>query len=233
MTPWQIALERQLSGADAPGVLTLGAIARAAEIHRGSPIANSSLQHWIKGAAERGRLQRVYKGLYLNAFRSPPGRLLEAAPHLRRDAVISLHSALAEAGAINNPPRVVTAVVPIDAGAPPPSLGTVRTPKGIFSFRGLPRRVLEAGKIEDRLDTVRHQDVPCATPEKALLDWLYLAASPRSDLTVPARHDIDVGALDKKRLQRLAEAASTRVLLEAWLAPTPKKKTATERRRTR
>jgi hypothetical protein len=48
----------------------------------------------------RDGLAPVVRGLYLNRFTSPAGRLADAVPHLRRDAVVSLHSALDEAGAV-------------------------------------------------------------------------------------------------------------------------------------
>ncbi len=219
MKSWQIALQRQLGAPDAPGALTLGALARASEQHRASSIEDSSLHHWIKSMVVADRLRRVQRGLYLYGLRSPPGRPAVAAAHLRRDAVVSLHTALAEAGVLNNPPTVVTSVVPIDAGAPPPKLGKIRTQVGIFLFRGLPRRLLEAGDIADRLDLTGHQDFPCASAEKALLDWLYLANSPRSNLAASARQDIDVRDMDRRKLRRLARAMEMGDLLDAWLAP--------------
>lgn len=59
----------------------------------------------------------MVRGLYLNRFTSPPGRLADAVPHVRRDAIVSfsLHTALDEAGAYNNPPHGVTAFVPLDS----------------------------------------------------------------------------------------------------------------------
>jgi hypothetical protein len=219
MKAWQIALERQLSAAEAPGVLTLGALARAAAMNRGAPVEDSSLHHWIKSAIATDRLRRVQRGLYLNGFRSPPGRAAEAAGHLRRDAIVSLHTALADAGVLNNPPTIITAVVPIDKRASAPTLGTVRTEVGIFSFRGLPRRLLEAGDAGDRLDLTGHPNFPCASAEKALLDWLYLAASPRSNLAAPARHDVDVDAMDTRKLRRLARTMNLHAILDSWLLP--------------
>lgn len=144
---------------------------------------------------------------------------MEAAAHLRRDAVVSLQTAMAEAGVLNNPPTIITAVVPIDTSTSPPKLGSIQTQVGIFSFRGLPRRLLEAGEVEDRLDLTGHQDFPCASAEKALLDWLYLAGSPRSNLAAPTRHDIDVDDMDTKKLRRLARAIGLSEALDTWLMP--------------
>lgn len=217
MKSWQIELERQLGSPDAPGVITAASLARAAQL-RPSAVPTRTVQHWIRQACTRGRLRRVHKGLYINAFRSPPGRAAEAAAHLRRDAVVSLQSALSEAGILNNPPAIITAVVPIDTDGPLPSLGLVRTAVGNFSFRGLPRRIFEAGDVADRLDLLGHPHFPCASAEKALLDWLYLAASPRSTLGAPASHDVDINALDAPKLRRLARAMSLTSLIDDWIS---------------
>ncbi len=221
MKMWQLDLERQLGAPESPGVLTVASLARAASQSRPSAIPARTLQYWIRQACARGRLRRINKGLYLNGFRSPPGRAAEAAAHLRRDAVVSLQSALAEAGVLNNPPTMVIAVVPIVTDGPLPSLGVLRTEIGDFLFRGLPLRILDAGDAADRLDLLGHPHFPCASGEKALLDWLYLAASPRSNLASPARHDIDVESLDQRKLRRLAIAMHLQQGLDAWLSAIP------------
>jgi hypothetical protein len=90
-------------------------------------------------------------------------------------AVVSLNSALDEAGIYNNPPTGVTAVVPLDTGPVRPRVGIIETAQGNVFIRAMPRRMLEAGSIEDRLDLERSLMHPQASAEKALLDWLYLA----------------------------------------------------------
>lgn len=216
MTPWKQALEKQLSAVGAPAALTLTAIARCAQSARGEPVPKQTLHQWINDAATRGRLQVVTRGLYLNRFTSPPGRLADAVPFLRRDAVVSLQSALDEAGAYNNPPAGVTAVVPLDSGSVRPRVGRIETANGSVFIRAMPRRLLEAGAIEDRLDPDRSLTHPQASAEKALLDWLYLAQSPRSTLTAPALHDLELDALDNAKLARLAKAMRLEATMHAW-----------------
>ncbi|HVC37319.1 MAG TPA: hypothetical protein VNF46_02845 [Gammaproteobacteria bacterium] len=218
MKPWQIKFETHLAQAGAPAVLSRDLLARMARSARGNlPVAGSSLSHWLKSAEARGRLQRVQRGLYLNGLRAPPGQLADATGWLRTDAVVSLNTVLGEAGVLNNPARVVTAVVPVDAGAPPPQLGRKHTVAGTFHFFGLPRRILEAGAARDRLQTDGGVEHARATPEKALLDWLYLAASPRSHRTWPVRGDMDLDLLDNKRLRKLARASGLDKALDDWL----------------
>lgn len=218
MIPWKQALERQLSEPGAPAAVTLGALSRAAAIARGTEVPDRTLHAWITDAIARKRLAAVVRGLYLNRFTSPPGNLADAVPHVRRDAVVSLHTALDEAGAYNNPPHGVTAVVPLDTGPTRPRVGKVATAQGLVYVRAIPRRILEAGAVEDRLDLDRGVAHPRATPEKALLDWLYLAKSPRSTLSPPSPQDVEIGELDKARLRRLAKAMGLERTLMQWRA---------------
>jgi hypothetical protein len=219
MKPWQAHLEKLLSARDAPPVLTRDLLSRFARSARGGTVlADSSLTHWLKTVIVRGKLRAVQRGVYLNQFRPVAGTLADAAPLLRADAVVSLNTVLGDAGVLNNPSHTVTVVVPIDAGAPPPKLGAQQTQAGNLRFFGLPRRILEAGAADARLASEVHFEHPRATPEKALIDWLYLANSPRSKRTQPPRGDIDLALLNKARLARLAKAAKMEQVLKTWQA---------------
>jgi hypothetical protein len=219
MKIWQIRFEAALGAPDAPPVLTRDLLARMARSARdGVPLAPSSLSHWLAGARERARLNPVVQGLYLNHFRARPGTLADAAAALRLDAIVSLNSVLGDEGILNNPSHILTAVVPIDVGAPAPKLGRQVTATGTLHFFGVPRRILEAGEPPDRLASADH---PRATPEKALVDWLYLAASPRSLRTAPPWSDLDLSRLDRSRLLRLAKAAGIALPPPATLARPP------------
>lgn len=221
MKNWQEKFENEVRKHDAPSVFTRDLISRFARTARNQygeqGVPASSLSHWIKRMTERGKLQLVQRGIYLNRMRSNPGVLADAIPLLQRDAVVSLNTVLGEVGVLNNPSRVITAVVPIDLAAPPPSrLGRRQTQAGIVHFYGMPRSILEAGSAEDRLESMDAFDHPRATPEKALIDWLYLGASPRSRRTPPPRSDIDLDMLNGKRLRRLAKAASLEQQLNSF-----------------
>ncbi|MGA9855688.1 MAG: hypothetical protein WBR29_10470 [Gammaproteobacteria bacterium] len=218
MKPWQMRLEETLRTADAPAVLSRDLLTRMARTAReGEPAPTSSLTHWLKGARITGNLAPVVQGLYLNQYRKNPVLLADAAHALVADAVISLNTVLGDSGVLNNQSRVVTAIVPIDRAAPPPKLGRRATQAGIIQFFGLPRRILEAGRPDDRLESTMQRDHVRATPEKALLDWLYLANSPRSRRTLPPKGDMDIDLLDRARLKRLAAAMELSDALSMWL----------------
>ena len=218
MKIWQLRLEDALSAVDASPVLTRDLIARYASSAREKhAIAESTLTWWIQRAVRNGRLAPVQRGLYLNRFRAKPVQLADAVAWLHKDAVVSLTTVLGDAGVFNNPSNTITAVVPLDPGAPPPRLGRKRTAAGTFHFYGIPRRILEAGKADDRLESADQYEHPRATAEKALIDWLYLGQSPRSKRTLPPRGDIDLALLRLPRLRRLAAVAGLGIALENWL----------------
>jgi hypothetical protein len=120
---------------------------------------------------------------------------------------------LGDSGVWNNYTEWVTAVVPLSSRYATPSLGRVETGGGTFVFRGVPERVLETGAEVDRL--VAGVDYRRATPEAALLHWLYLSDSPRSRMSTPPM-DLDLGELDSKRLKRLAKGMHLDANLTIW-----------------
>ena len=210
---WTTRLELALADPAALRVLDKTSIVRLARDAR-SDASEATVERWIQEAVSVNRLQRVVRGLYLNRLISPPAQLGEAAVWLRPGAVISLQTVLGDAGVWNNFTDWVTAVVPLSRRYTIPSLGRVETSAGIFVFRGLPETVLEAGREEDRLAsglTYRR-----ATPEAALLHWLYLSNSPRSRMSEPPR-DMDLTVLNSRRLERLARAMQLSGVLEGWL----------------
>jgi hypothetical protein len=193
-------------------VLDTASIMQAAKNVR-RDISRPSVERWIQDAVAANRLQRVVRGLFLNLLIAPPAQLCEAAVWLRPGAVISLHTVLGDAGVWNNYTPWVTAIVPLSSRYTTPSLGQIETQGGTFLFRGLPERVLEAGAERDRL--VAGIDYRRATPEAALLHWLYLSHSPRSRMSTPPL-DLDLGALDSKRLKRLANGMRLDANLTIW-----------------
>lgn len=144
---------------------------------------------------------------------TPLVALCEAASRLRADAVVSLQQVLGEVGPLLIDSAVVTAIVPFSPDRPVPSLGTLHTQGGDFHFRGMPASILDAGRESDRLVEA---DYLRATPEAALLHWLYLSRSPRSTLTAPPM-EIAIGELSAARLSRLSKAMNLEKPLEQWL----------------
>jgi hypothetical protein len=210
---WTTRLELALAEPAALRVLDKTSIVRVAEGVR-SAVSEATVERWIQEVVSANRLQRVVRGLYLNRLINPPAQLCEAAVWLRPGAVISLQTVLGDAGVWNNFTDWVTAVVPLSRRYTTPSLGRLETSAGTFVFRGLPEGVLEAGPSGDRL--VGDATYRRATPEGALLHWLYLSNSPRSGMSAPP-FDFDLGALNVRKLMRLSQAMRLSEPLERWL----------------
>ena len=204
-----------LLGVDAPRVMTVPMLAAALSSGRALP-ARGTLFNWLRAQRENGVLRQVTRGLYLNQLAQPTPQAAEAASYVRSEAVVSLQLVLGEAGVANNYSDIVTCVVPIRAGVAPSSRA-VQAADSEFRFHAMPIHLLDerAGALEDRLDL--DVNYPRATPEKALLDWIYLGASPRTKLAGPAL-DMELGKLNLPRLRRLAKAMGLETALADWLA---------------
>jgi hypothetical protein len=209
---WSTGLEVELSTPQALRVLDKASIARLAQ-GQSPGLSNPSIDRWIRESTTVGRLQRVVRGLYLNRLTHPVAQPCEAAVWLRSGAIISLQTVLGDAGVWNNYTDWITAVTPLSKRYSTPSLGRTETDAGIFVFHGIPERVLEQGAEKDRL--APHLPYRRATPEAALLHWLYLARSPRSRMSPPPQ-DLDFSALHARRLNRLARAMQLGDALHEW-----------------
>jgi hypothetical protein len=181
---------------------------------RRKPPARNTLFRWVRDQVASGVLRPVTRGLYLNQLAAPKPLAAEAAGFIRTGAIVSLQTVLGEAGISNNFPDVVTSVIPHERGRVP-SVRPVKAADIEFRFHAMPARLLDAqaGELEDRMDL----DVKYAraTPEKALLDWLYLGVSPYSKITTPPL-DLEIERLDASRLRRLARSMDLAEELKNW-----------------
>lgn len=128
------------------------------------------LSRWVKD----GRLIRLRRGLYALA---PVWRRMEPHPflvanRLQRGSYVSAQSALAFHGMIPEHVPVVTSVGP---GRPE----TVRNPLGSFQFNHLARQLLFG---YSQIEVASKQLAFVASPEKALLDLIYLTAGSDSEM---------------------------------------------------
>jgi hypothetical protein len=188
----------------------------AAFADRRKKAARNTVFKWIRDQTEAGVLRPVTRGLYLNQLARPQPAAAEAAGFVRSGAIVSLQTVLGDAGVTNSYADIVTSVLPARGRVAQSSRSVVAS--GIeYRFHAVPARLLdeEAGDLEDRVDL--NVLYPRATPEKALLDWIYLGESPRTKLAPPPL-DIDVEPLDKHRLKRLANQMKLSKQLGGYLA---------------
>jgi hypothetical protein len=188
----------------------------AAFADRRKKAARNTVFKWIRDQTDAGVLRPVTRGLYLNQLARPQPTAAEAASFIRSGAIVSLQTVLGDAGITNSYSDIVTSVLPVRGRVAQSSRSVVAN--GIeYRFHAMPARLLndEAGNLDDRMDL--EVLYARATPEKALLDWLYLGASPRTKLAPPPL-DVDLGLLDRRRLKRLAERMKSSKQLEEYLA---------------
>jgi hypothetical protein len=210
---WKFALLGALASRSAPRVLTAASFHALAQTIR--PQVNRATSRELVGHFLRaGVLRRVTSGTYLNRRALPPAELYEAAPIIRKGAVLSLHSVLGEAGVLNNPSRIITCILPTSKILLP-RLGELETEAGIFRFYGLTERFFPKTSEDER--EMLQPGRPCAVfrPEVALLQWLHLASLKRSSLSdLPL--DLDLELLDLDLVVRLGERLRVLPLWQAW-----------------
>ena len=206
MNDWMMELDHELSGLKADGVLTSKMIWREADYIKPG-ISRPTVQRWISKATKARKLQQVSRGIYLNNQALPRPDVAEAAQFLRPGSIVSMHTVLSDVGALNNPYPIVTAILPLDRFTSP-RLGEMDTGNMRYRFFGMPVSVLNAGDEDDRLDICFRY--PRSTPERALLDWIYFARSPKSKMVAPPM-DIDLEWLNKRRFNRLLRAMEHKV----------------------
>lgn len=132
---------------------------------------------------------RIKRGVWVNKLAASLNPY-EAVPYLRAPwpAYVSLHSALADYGVVEEIPHVVYAVTP----TMPKRYSTAI---GQFRFHHLPERLIWGFEVR----RTGAGSYPMAEREKAFLDLIYLALTPRSPLRAPHKRGRS-WELDKVRL---------------------------------
>lgn len=214
-TEWRYALLGALEAPYAPRVCSHDDLTQL--VRQVRPRATErTIRLAVSGLLQAGALTKVSQGIYLNRRCRPAAELAEAAQRIRRGAVVSLDSVLGECGFLNNPPAIVTAVVPKKPDHAP-NVGQVKTSGGqVFRFSALSCRFFPSSKDDERRMLQAGRHCPTAKPEVAVLHWLRLALSPRSPVRIPPQ-DVDFSVLDLDLLKELAWRWELSMALESWM----------------
>ena len=166
--------------------------------------AASATQALLRLAAQN-LIVRIKRGVWVNKLFSDLDPY-EAVPFLRAPwpAYVSLHSALADYGVVEEIPHLVYAVTSTMPRKYP-------TPIGEFRFHHLPKRLIWGYEIRQ----TGAGQYPVAEREKAFLDLVYLALTPRSPLRLPHKRERRWD-LDKVKLTVYARRFEYKPL-ESWL----------------
>lgn len=193
-------LVSELRKEKAPRILTVKSIMEYSKKQMGMNVPKITAQTSLIRLTNDKILTSPRRGLYLNTLAEPQPTIAELAPHLRDGAVISLQTVLGQAGVLNNPTPWVTCVVPRSRTT---NTGKMDVDGTVFSFSSMN----EAAMCEDlpHLALQPYAQTPTATPEKALLDWIYLAKHSRK-WSEPPRFDLDLDRLDHDAMETLSKA---------------------------
>lgn len=166
------------------------------------PFAVRLFQIWSK----TGELTPVRRGIFLNMRSPSTPNIAEAARHIRTGAIVSLQTVLGRSGVHNNPTPWITCVVPTTTAGRRGAAGEVVSQTGtLFSFSSISEALVpKPGDRWFRDSFQTYAKYPVATPEKALLDIIYLGSHSNSKVSLPAIVDIDWDEIDEDRMERLA-----------------------------
>lgn len=150
-------------------------------------------------------VSRIKKGVWVSKLATDLNPY-EAAPYLRAPwpVYVSLYSALADYGVVEEIPQVVYGV---SAALPK----RYRTSIGAFSIHHLPERLIWGYEVKRQ----GRSSYPVAEREKAFLDLAYLSLIPRSPLRSPRKRGRKWD-LDEGRLRRYARRFQFKPLMD-WL----------------
>ena len=160
------------------------------------------LSRWIKA----GKIYQLRRGLYSIAplyQRQQPHPFL-VANHLQKASYVSLQSALSFYGLI---PEVVNITTSVSTGRPE----RLDTPLGTFEFRHIKTELL----FGYRMTELGEQSALIATPEKALLDLIYLQPGGDSPAYLKELRLQNTEKLDKDLLRSQSEKFNTQKLQNA------------------
>jgi len=160
------------------------------------------LSRWIKA----GKIYQLRRGLYSIA---PPYQRQQPHPflvanHLQKASYVSLQSALSFYGLI---PEVVNITTSVSTGRPE----RLDTPLGTYEFRHIKTELL----FGYRMTELGEQSALIATPEKALLDLIYLQPGGDSPAYLKELRLQNTEKLDKDLLRKQSEQFNTPKLQNA------------------
>lgn len=159
-------------------------------------IVHLQLTRWVNS----GRIYQLRRGLYSIA---PPYQKKKPHPflianHLKRASYVSLQSALAFYSLI---PETVNTTTSVTTGRPE----RLETPLGLFEFRHIKIDLLFGYQMIE----LKSQDALVATPEKALLDLIYLQPGGESPDFIRELRLQNVDLLDLDLLKKQSEVFNT------------------------
>jgi predicted transcriptional regulator of viral defense system len=158
---------------------------------------------FLTRALQNGLVERIARGVYINAFLKNRPEVEEVACFLRTPSYISCEWALNLHGILLQSPLVCTLLTLSTAVG---SARNIQYSGVTIEFSHLAAHLFTGFEARDGFNL--------ALPEKALLDTIYLRK------TIPFRDELELASLDRRRLERLANPfpMQTRKVVREWLS---------------
>jgi predicted transcriptional regulator of viral defense system len=162
---------------------------------------SKQLSRWV----ESGKLIQIRRGLYAlsERYRKTEPHPFYIANQIRRASYVSLQSALEHYGLI---PEYVPTVTSVTTGRPQ----TFKTPLGNYIYRHIKKELFFDYTLEQ---LTAGQSVFIASPEKALLDLLYLTPKSGDTAYLEELRLQNMNNMDIKRFQKTARSTGSPKLI--------------------
>jgi hypothetical protein len=215
MSDWKREFTEFLSDFAAPRTLSFEELQKA--VQNCKPTATPATVRRLATALEGLALHKVKSGLWINMMTFPSASVGDVVGRIRNGAIVSLQTVLGDTGVANNFTEDFFCIIPRD----PKSTTVPRTSKVTLldgteiHFKSISKTVLDRASPADSLNPqFRYAR---ATPEAALIHWIYLAAHDKSTMRMPDTQAI-LDNLDEERLFRLADAFQVTDKTREWIA---------------
>lgn len=200
---WKIELNKLLSNNEKLRVFNRSQLIEVME-NNNLKVPLRTLLRQIQVLEESNIIQRIYSGIYINKIQQNPiVQNQEVLNVLRPNAILSLNYVLGNSGVLNNPTFFFTAVLPTSSNK---SQNEIKLDDGNY---------INLAYLNDdffnedilKISLQKYSKVPMATPEKAIIDLLYLNSSARGNKrwSLPPLQDWDISSLNMDKLNLIAE----------------------------
>jgi len=156
---------------------------------------------------QAGKLQKIRRGLYIlnKPYRKIEPHPFHIANQIKRGSYVSLQSTLAFYGMI---PEYVPVITSITTGRPE----RVKTPVGVFLYRHLKKPLFNGYQ---NVEVIQGQHALIATPEKALLDLIYLTPQGDSKEYIEELRLQNISLISMENLRKEAEKFKSKKMKNA------------------
>lgn len=211
---WRFMVLMSLTGPGASRIYTEGLLREIATRYRPS-ITEPTFQSLLSDLLETSALSLFKEKVFLNKLADPSVSEIEAWSYLYREGVLSMQSVLHEANVFQDSHKTITIVVPTKWERIHRLDEQWNSDfKKVFVAYGLPKKYFTPD-FADEIVIKDAEPFPYFTVEKALLDWLLVAAKNSGEKMPPV--NIDISLFNIPKLYCLSEQMEIKGVLDQYL----------------